>query len=42
MVADADRFKAKDEKERAENRKQLADKEKADDEKYFRMKRTGH
>ncbi len=42
MVADAKKFKAQDEMERAESRKQVAEKQKADDEKYWRMKATGH
>jgi molecular chaperone DnaK (HSP70) len=42
MVADADKFKAKDENERAENRKQLAEKKRADDKEFLRKKRTGY
>ncbi len=42
MVADAEKFKAKDEKEKAESRRKLDKKQKADDKKYWRRKATGH
>jgi len=42
MVADAKKFKAKDEMERSESRRKLDEEVKADDEKYWRRKATGH
>jgi molecular chaperone DnaK (HSP70) len=42
MVADAKKFKAQDEMEKAESRRKLDEKVKADDEKYWRRKATGH
>jgi L1 cell adhesion molecule like protein len=42
MVADAKKFKAQDEKEKAESRRKLDEEVKADDEKYWRRKATGH
>jgi molecular chaperone DnaK (HSP70)/ubiquitin len=42
MVADAKKFKAKDEKEKAESRRKLDEKQKADDKKYWRRNATGH
>ncbi len=40
MVADAEKFKAKDEKEKTESRRKLDEKQKADDDKYWRRKAT--
>ena len=42
MVADAKKFKPQDKMETAESRRKLDEDVKADDEKYWRRKATGH